>query len=357
METPAERSKQLFGEVIDLLSEYYYEDLDLEDWTRRTLRHGLNELDKHASLNKKSIAEETTKNRLRFGFHFALDEHGMRIIKIEPRSPAWTAGFTLGDRIIKIGGQSIFGLGLREISNLIDKNEPLELTVLRNGALEELILRKSKIDDLPPYEGIMLAGSVGYIYLERFQIDVAQSLCDILKPLRNAEAYILDLRTNFGGYLQAALQTIGYFTPPDTLLITLLPRAGNGISYSSTRQCVNITTKPLVILVNHETASAGELVTQVLQESGRALVIGETTMGLGTTATSNYIFGGEYDITIPHFKYFGPTGHAINKIGVIPDLQVKDKNPAGRYIRGIRDPILEEGLRYLRKEEPYFARK
>lgn len=344
------KAERIFVDVVLQIHERYYEDVDLEAWTLQTLDQGLQNLDRHATLSIKSEARNLIKRdfRVRVGITFMVSEVGVFITEVAPGTPAWHAGLALNDKILSINDIPVLKKTLKELSGLFDAHNPVTLTIAREGEKERTVrLQKDFIQDEPPYESKMLGRLIGYIYLANFQPALTVIFPSLLSTIAKADALIIDLRSNSGGQITTTVDTLSYFFKPKTPLATARNKTSKYLEYMSAGKRLALLSTPIVVLVNHETASGAELFTQVLQEYGRALVIGEQTAGLGTVVFTYDSFEENVGINIPEYIYFGPSGRSINKIGITPTLTVRETNPAKRYVPGASDAILETALRYI----------
>ncbi len=162
--------------------------------------------------------------------------------------------------------------------------------------------------------------NVGYIQLKQITQNAAELVQEAVNSLasQGAEAYVLDIRDNPGGYLTQAVDTADLFVNSGTLV-----RIETKSSEESTRTATNtvITDAPLVVLTNGNTASAAEVLAAALQDNQRATLVGQTTLGKGSVqVTRELSFGGALRYTAAYYE--SPLGHTIDGVGVEPDVQV-----------------------------------
>lgn len=137
----------------------------------------------------------------------------------------------------------------------------------------------------------------------------------------NAPAYILDLRNNPGGLLQAGIETARLWLDDGTIVYTVNRQGTLGSFEANTR---SLTDAPLVILVNQGTASASEILSGALQDNGRAVLVGETTYGKGLIQ-SLFELPDDSGIAVTVAKYETPNHTDINKLGIEPDFVVEQE--------------------------------
>lgn len=190
----------------------------------------------------------------------------------------------------------------------------------------------------------MLKRKVGYIKVSSFepQTMVAQ-LREALSRLSKAQAYVLDLRNNHGGYIDYARQSFAMLTSQgkfmsyegrqdgrtDEQRLSLTPagwQVDANNSHSLKQRLPNLTEdKPLVVLVNKDTRSAAEMLAGALKENGRAFLVGSNTYGKGVLQDT-YEIGEGIEIKLVTARYFLPDGDTPQQKGLVPDLEVEN-NP------------------------------
>jgi carboxyl-terminal processing protease len=138
---------------------------------------------------------------------------------------------------------------------------------------------------------------------------------------QGAQAFVLDLRDNPGGYMSQAVSLASLFMSSGTVLVvetvdgkTAKPATGQPVTQS-----------PVVVLVNKNTAAAAEVVAAALKENQRGFLVGTDTMGKGSVAVLHDLsFGGALQYTAAY--YLTPEGHSINGVGVVPNEQVEQSS-------------------------------
>jgi carboxyl-terminal processing protease len=167
-----------------------------------------------------------------------------------------------------------------------------------------------------------------------------ESRCQVVKvspasPRRSrgrasCQGVVLDLRNNPGGYLSGSVFIASEFLPVRSAggssgVVVVQEHAGGRRETFSVNRQGKLTTLPLVVLVNKGSASASEIVAGALQEYDRAKIVGEPTFGKGTIQEAQDLAGGS-GLHVTTARWLLPSGKSIDKIGVIPDNQLKD-NP------------------------------
>ncbi|QUS59726.1 S41 family peptidase [Synechocystis sp. PCC 7339] len=243
-------------------------------------------------------------------------------------SPAEEAGLQPHDQILAIDGVDTQTLSLDEAAARMrgPKNTKVSLEILPAGTEvpEKLTLTRqlislspvvARLDDSRPGQ------SVGYIRLSQFSANAYREVVHALHHLENqgADGYILDLRNNPGGLLQAGIDIARLWLPESTIVYTV-NRQGTQESFTASGEAV--TDRPLVVLVNQGTASASEILAGALQDNHRATLLGEKTFGKGLIQSLFELSDGA-GIAITVAKYETPEHHDIHKLGIMPDEVVE----------------------------------
>jgi carboxyl-terminal processing protease len=234
---------------------------------------------------------------------------------------------------------------------------PITLTILRGNKEIEYPLVRSKIEirRVRFHVENTPIGPIGYIRLDQFSAQAGDEMRDAVKKLesKDVKGYVLDLRSDPGGLLFAAIDIARQWLKEGTIVSTV-ERSGKGDLYKATNQA--ITNKPLVILVDGGSASASEILSGALQDNRRAKLLGAKTFGKGLVqSVRSLVDGSGMAVTIAH--YLTPSGKDINKRGIEPDV-VLEMTDAQREelqknmtkIGTINDPQFLKSLDLLKPE-------
>ncbi|MFY0627960.1 MAG: S41 family peptidase [Reichenbachiella sp.] len=241
--------------------------------------------------------------------------------------PAHKAGLLIGDQIVKINGKEIDKDSNQHISTKL-KGQPgtsVVLTIKRQGK-EELfevkIVRKKIVISNLAYFG-MFNEDVGYMRLSDFTTNAGKEVEEALVQLKSqgAEKIVLDLRDNPGGLLDEAVKVANVFVPKGKEIVSTKGKVKSWEkTYKSPFESIDENI-PLVILTNGNTASAAEIVSGVIQDYDRGVLIGTRTFGKGLVqATRPLPFNSQLKVTTA--KYYIPSGRCIQAI----DYSIKNEN-------------------------------
>lgn len=283
-------------------------------------------------------------------------KEGLRVTFVMYGYAGYDAGMRIGDVISEVDGEAVAGRDLKEVQPrlAVKEGETVVLTVAREGWKKpyDIAITNSprKIRNV---WSTMLPGGIGYVRLTVFDLALGSATMDALKALQKQgmKALILDLRNNPGGALPAAIAVADHFIPGKKLITytesnldmaKAMPFPIPGMmdqkpemEYRASRK-TDFEAMPIVVLVNHSSASASEMLSGALQDLGRAVLVGETTYGkgIGQTAiplwkTQGPEFGKSAIPMLPNrflyltvMRYFLPSGRSIHHKGIEPDVRV-----------------------------------
>ncbi len=347
-----------FGEVValqELVSRQFYKDTAQVDFVTGLKRSLFQSLEDPYSVyfdaeEYKSFNEASEGSYGGIGVIVSPGEDGL-ITVVSPieGTPGERAGLTTGDRIIKVDGTDVFGEKIDEavsrmkgqpgtdvVLTLLKKdNEQKDITITR----EQIVIKSAKSEMLPE--------QVGYLKLNAFDEKSAKEFDSHLNGLlaQGARGLILDLRNNPGGSLDQCV-LIADRLLGDQVIVSTKDRAGNEDIERSDAKALDI---PYVLLVNEGSASASEILTGAVQDSGSGTVIGTKTFGKGLVqAVSGLPDGSGYKITVA--QYFTPKGSYIHGKGIEPDIVVDlpDELKEKADLAHGEDPQFQKALEVLR---------
>lgn len=248
----------------------------------------------------------------------------------EPGSPAEAGGIQPNDRVLSIDGEPTTGMSQEEV---IDRmrgpvGEPLVLSVLHEGEQEPVSIKliraqinvPSIIGDTRLSDGrwrFLLEDDprIAYLRVVSFGAKTARELRDRLAEAkeRGAEAFVLDVRDNEGGALDAAVNVCDLFLPQGELIVSTRgrDRKVEDAYYATGRG--DFTESPMAVLINQDTASASEIVAACLQDHDRAVVVGQRSFGKGTVQHMIPIEAGQSYLKLTTADYWRPSNHNIHR--------------------------------------------
>jgi carboxyl-terminal processing protease len=277
-------------------------------------------------------------------------------------SPAEAAGIEPKDSILEIDGVDTRTITLDEAAakmrGQIGTKVSLRIQSGKDKAVKprNVEIVRDRISLNPVYTALdtNTDKKVGYVRLNQFSANAAKEIAHGVSKLeqQGAEAYILDLRNNPGGLLQAGVEIARMWLEDGTIVYTVNRQGALG-SFGSNSEI--LTEDPLVVLVNQGTASASEILAGALQDNERALLVGEKTFGKGLIQSLFELPDGA-GLAVTVAKYETPNHTDINKLGIMPD-DVISQQPI-TYAQAATDADLQyqEALKLLTSKENVLAK-
>jgi carboxyl-terminal processing protease len=330
-------SAELSSEAIDVINDSYFRDVDdekLEDASVKGMVAELRDTFKdrfshYFSPDAFSKFQELTEGRFS-GVGLSVNEvkQGLRVATVFKDSPAAEAGIEEGDIVTAVDGKSIAGENADLAVGKIKGEEGTEvtITVLRpsTGKKTDYKLERRELV-VPAVESkIERAGgqTVGYIRLLGFSRGASTELRDAVKRVdeRGAKGLVIDLRGNGGGLLDEAVLTSSVFVE-DGVIVSTKGRTQADKTFEAAGDAVE--PRPIVVLINGDTASASEIFTAALSDAGLAKVAGETSFGKGVfQEVIELDNGGALDLTVG--EYLTRDGVSLAGDGIDPELPAVD---------------------------------
>jgi carboxyl-terminal processing protease len=302
----------------------------------------------------RSLQVSTSGELTGVGLQIALDAETGQLTVIAPieGSPAAQVGIQPRDRILKIDDFSTAELTLDEAATHMRGpiGSTVRLTVERfdTQKIEEIELQRDRIALNPVFAQLHSKSSavpIGYIRLSQFSANATEEVASAIQTLnrQGAKAYILDLRNNPGGLLQAGVEIARLWLEEGTIVYTVNRQ---GVLGSFDAVGSSLTQAPLVVLVNQGTASASEILAGALQDNLRAQLVGEKTFGKGLIQSLFDLPDGS-GLAVTVAKYETPAHHDINKLGIKPDQIVPTKALTRSQIATEADPQYQAAVDLL----------
>ncbi len=276
----------------------------------------------------KALNNQTSGEMSGVGMQLKKDELNktIAVVGVLENSPAMKAGLLPGDQIIEINGQSTTGLSVSEAARMIrgDVGTELVLQIMRPGDEEfDVILTRDRIELQAVHYDLKREGNelIGYINLREFNAHAGEQMQRAIEELdqKNVDGYVLDLRGNPGGLLRISID-IARMLMDKGAIVSTVNRYGNREEVRANRSA--LTDKPMVVLVDNDSASASEILAGALKDNNRAVIMGEKTFGKALVQSVHSLSDGSgLAVTIAH--YYTPKGTDISKKGVTPDVSLE----------------------------------
>ena len=357
---------KLFSYVMEKVRKDYVDgqNLTYQDLVYAALKGMLNTLDPHSEFMEpekyKELQSDTEGAFGGVGIVVAMKDNFITVIAPMDDSPGFKAGIMSGDRIIKIDGKSTEKMSLPDAVKIL-RGEPgtdVKVTVLRPSSsqmkdykLTRAVINIDMVKDINGKKDFPLGDNkIGYIRLVQFGEKTSADLEAALKKLKSEgmQGLVLDLRWNPGGLLEQAVDVCQKFLPRGSLVVTT---EGRNPSQNSVRKARGrgdeIKNMPMVVLVNLGSASASEIVAGCLQDTKRAIILGEKTFGKGSVQSIiplEPMPDGTPALRLTTAKYYTPSHKVIHEVGISPDIVVPLTEEQERDIQLKQAPGGVQGL-------------
>lgn len=266
-------------------------------------------------------------NFVGLGVELKQDPDGLKIVAVIRGGPASDAGMKGGDLITHIGGVAVKGLSLDEAANRLQGTEgsKVEVTVRHAAGLSEmynLTRRHVEVESVTDVKMIDQAAGVGYIQLNGFQKSSTEELDKAIAVLRKQgmKSLVLDLRGNPGGLLNVAVEMGERFIDNGVIVSTRGRAPGQSQTYRASAKAV--WKMPLYVLIDHDSASASEILAGALKDHHRAVVIGERSYGKGSVQSIFALRSAQAGLKLTTAKFYSPLSRPYSEQGVEPDVKV-----------------------------------
>ncbi len=348
------KNLDIYYNLFKELNLWYVDELNPETLVEKSISGMLESLDPYTSYispeEKKDFTFQTTGQYGGIGALIQKAEDYVIVSEPYKDFPADKAGLRAGDKIIQINEKAVKGKSIQEVSNLLKgtPNTTVDVTILRpvlDKKINVTIKReKITINSVPYYD--LMEDSIGYIRLRKFTDGATQEVRAALSDLKNnkgANSIILDLRGNPGGLLNEAVSISNLFIERGKVVVKTKGKIERWNETRKTQDAPFDTKTNLVVLVNHASASASEIVAGCMQDYDRAVIVGERTFGKGLVQTTRPLsYNAQLKVTTA--KYYIPSGRCIQaldytnrnddgSVGHIPDsLITKFTTENGRTV-------------------------
>ncbi len=349
---------ELFSLVMEKVRKDYVDgkNLTYQDLVYDALRGMIDKLDPHSEFldpeQYKELQSDTQGQFGGLGIVIAVKDNYVTVVSPMEDSPASRAGVMAGDRIVKIGGRSTERMNLPEAVKLLRGEPGTDVTISINrpssGLMKDIKLTRAVINvdmvkDINGKKEFPLSDNkIGYLRLTQFGEKTGDELEASLKKLKaqGMQALILDLRWNPGGLLDQAVEVCEKFLPRGQLVVSTEGRSSVQ-KYPARGRGDELKGMPIVVLVNVGSASAAEIVAGCLQDTKRAVLLGEKTFGKGSVQSIIPLprtTDGVAALRLTTAKYYTPSHKVIHEHGITPNIEVTMTDDEERAVALRRAP-------------------
>ncbi|WP_395944321.1 S41 family peptidase [Brevundimonas sp.] len=335
------RMLELFGDVVGIVEQAYVVPVDNKKLIEAALAGMMTALDPHSNYlppsNYDELRERTEGQYSGVGLTITSEGGLVKVISPMDESPAAKAGVQAGDVISSIEGQNAAGLTVSQVSEKLrgTVGTSIRVTFLRDGEEPREVALTREIIKVQSVTG-RVEGDFGYLRVSTFNENTGRELTEAINKIKaekpGVKGYVLDLRNNGGGLLNAAIDVSDAFLERGEI-VSQRGRKPEQIQRYSAKPGDLTGGLPVVVLVNYGSASASEIVAGALKDHERATIVGLTSFGKGSVQTVIPLRQGQDGaLSITTARYYTPSGASIQKIGIEPDLEVARSEAEARIV-------------------------
>jgi carboxyl-terminal processing protease len=311
-------------QVVSYIENDYVDEVDTEELVEGVIENMLEKLDPHSAyipVKDLELMQSQLKGNFEgIGVEFNIFKDTVYVVAPLSGGPSERLGIQSGDKIIKVDGKNIAGIGFtnRDVINHLrgEKGSEVVVSIMRKNE-EELLDFTIARDVIPQYSvdaSYMINDEVGYIKVSRFSATTYMEFKESLTQLKEQglEKLILDLTGNPGGYLDRAVDMADEFLAGNQMIVYTEGKESRYNDSHLSKREGDFEEGPLIVLVDEGSASASEIVAGALQDHDRALIVGRRSFGKGLVQMPIALNdGSELRLTIS--RYYTPSGRSIQK--------------------------------------------
>lgn len=334
---------QKFREVLSLIKTEYVDETKTDDLVDDAIEHMLAKLDPHSAYipakERLEANEDLRGNFEGIGIEFSIFQDTLVVVAALSGGPSEAVGLRTGDRIVKVDGENIAGVGLRnnDVTKKLKgpKGTEVKIEVVRVNTEEPMkfTIIRDKIPQFSVDASYMIDKEIGYIKVSRFSQTTYSEFRSAMEKLKKEgmSKLILDLQGNPGGYMNQAIDLADDFLATGEKIVFTKGKDTRYNSEAMSSAKGEFEKGDLIVLVNEGSASASEIVAGALQDNDRALIVGRRSYGKGLVQSPfDLEDGSELRLTIS--RYYTPSGRSIQK--PYTDNQEYSRDIMKRYTHG-----------------------
>lgn len=319
--TPTQKK---FQTILNLIRKDYVDEVDLDSVLEKTLPSMLANLDPHSAYipasELQAVNDDLDGSFCGVGIQFMINNDTISVIEVTSGGPSEKVGLLPGDRIVKVDGVDVAGVGITNEDVIKKLRGPrdtrVQLSVKRSNSKKLLSFDVTR-GDIPVNTvdaSYIVSPGIGYIKVNKFGRTTYDEFWKALTDLRSQEAqdFVIDLRGNTGGFMEIAFLMVNEFLEKGQPIVTTRGRDlyssqevhadGNG----------NFKDAQLVVLLDEFSASSSEIFAGALQDNDRALIVGRRSFGKGLIQRQS-VLSDSSAIRLTIGRYYTPSGRCIQK--------------------------------------------
>ena len=312
-----------FSQIINWIDKYYVDTVNKSDLVEKAIIGMLQNLDPHSTyLTKeevKAMSEPLEGNFEGIGISFNILNDTIFVINPIPNGPSEKVGIKAGDRIVKIEGQGVAGVGIKTsdvFAKLRGKKGTRVSVSISRRSVDELLdftITRDKIPIFSMDASYMINGEIGYIKLNRFSHTTMEEFGNALADLKDEgmRDLVLDLGGNGGGYMDVAIKLADQFLDDQKIIVYTEGNSHPKRRFKSSSRGEFLDGR-VVIIIDQGSASASEIVAGAIQDWDRGVIVGRRSFGKGLVQQPMALLDSSM-VRLTIARYYTPTGRLIQK--------------------------------------------
>lgn len=350
--------------LLGIIQSQYVDTVNINNLVEGAMHKIIGELDPHSAYipakDLLSVNEELEGSFSGIGIQFSVLNDTITVVSVIPGGPSEKAGILPGDKIVTINDTVFVGKNVEPMDKVMKKlrglkDSEVDLGIKRSSAKKLLTFTITR-GDIPVNSvdvSFKINDKTGYLKISKFGRNTYNEFMNALAKLRKegADRYIIDLRGNTGGYMDAAIKMVNEFLPKDQLIVytegKAFPRSEENEAYSDGTGAFQ--NNQIVVLMDEWSASASEIFAGAIQDNDRGMIIGRRSFGKGLVQQQiPFSDGSAIRLTIA--RYYTPSGRSIQKEYKMGDIEDYNQDLMNRFLHGefdTKDSIkLNDSLSY-----------
>ncbi|MCP4457086.1 MAG: S41 family peptidase [Cytophagales bacterium] len=332
-----------FRQVITHIDEFYVDEVQSEELVETAIENMLQELDPHSLYipyeQQKIIGTQLEGTYEGIGVEFNIFRDTIFVVTPISGGPSKSLGILSGDKIIKVEGEVVAGIGIKNRGVIERLRGPADsevtITILRGRKEIDYTIERGEIPQTSLDVAYMMDDKTGYIKISRFAATTYLEFKEAIFNLNDQgmENLILDLTGNGGGYMDPAAKMVDEFIGDGKMIVYTKGKLERSNFSLKSKFEGDFEKGALIVLIDEGSASASEIVAGALQDHDRALLVGRRSFGKGLVQNYWELKDGS-ELRLTTSRYYTPSGRNIQKPYEAGNLDEYYREHYDRYRNG-----------------------
>lgn len=352
---------RIFSELMRFIQGHYVDEVDEKTLFEGAMKGMFESLNDPYSVyltedDMEALSDTTTGEFGGVGLYISKmpDDRYVRVVAPIEDTPAYKLGINAGDLIIKIEDMDTEGMALDEVTDQL-RGEPgtdVNITFLRGENITFTHKITRAVIQVPSVKFDYIDKETAYLRIIQFTPNTPEKVKEALKAFnkKDIKYLVIDLRSNPGGVLNAVCEIADYFLDSGIIVSTKSKLPSENHVYKADKKMLLDKSVPIALLIDKGSASASEILAAALSDNGRGVLIGETTYGKGSVQQVHSIGLSGFKLTMS--KYYTPEDKNIDKVGIPPLKEVKEKEFTDEEMESYKKLVEEFTISNFVKDNP-----